>query len=123
MPERDLLRRVSASLARDHSIDWDAVERSARTNEERQAIQQLRMVAAVAGFHRAAQSEDAQGDSLASISLAKSIAGLEPYPGTANELVPSSAVTGLVTGSRWGHLEILERVGRGAFGAVYRARE
>lgn len=124
MSEPDLLRRLAALMAKDRSIDWDAEEKSARTDKEREAVQQLRMVAAVAGFHRAAQSQDANEDLSASISQAKSIAGIAP--GVAPAIRADGATSHadyLQTGSRWGHLEILERVGRGAFGAVYRARD
>jgi len=119
--ERDLLSRVSSRLARDLPVDWDDAERQAATDDERKEVRHLRVVAAMAGFHRSAQAGDPKmGDSLSvEASIARAITELksdvsQPLPAAEPDLPP---------GTRWGHIEILERVGRGAFGAVYRGRD
>jgi predicted ATPase/Tfp pilus assembly protein PilF len=120
MSEHLPLRLLASRLARDRPIDWDAEEHAAGTKEERETVRQLRMVAAMAAFHRTVQSGDAGEDLSSSISLAKTIAGEE---GAGEADSPSIAAPSLSPGSRWGQLEILERVGRGAFGDVFRARD
>jgi len=120
MPEREQLRRLSVRLARGDEIDWDREVEKAATEEERQAIRQLRMVAAMAAFHESSRSVEEDPDLASSISLARSVAsGAESGVGDD----PGAAPPPLSPGTRWGQLEILERVGRGAFGEVYRARD
>jgi serine/threonine-protein kinase len=118
MREPDRVRRLAARLARNRAIDWDEQERDAENDDERDAIRQLRVVAAMAGFHRAVQAGDTSADLSVSVSMAKSVA--DP-----TQLAPLgvAAAPEIPAGSRWGHLEILERIGRGAFGEVYRARD
>lgn len=125
MRERDPLRQLAARMALNRSIDWDAEERAAPDQSQRAAIRQLRLVAAMAGFYRAVPASVESDDLSESISLAKSVAGIgdgTPEPGGGEAPEAGSAST-LQPGSRWGHLEVLERIGRGAFGEVFRARD
>jgi serine/threonine-protein kinase len=64
------------------SVDWDHAETSAGA-EAREAVHQLRVVAGIAGLHRAAAAEPAL--------------------------------------TQWGRLRVLEAIGVGSFGEVYRA--
>jgi serine/threonine-protein kinase len=118
--ERDLLRRISACLAGDRPVDWDDMERQAANDEEREEVRHLRVVAAMAGFHRSAQAGDQSMDfSLSTeVSIARAITEL----GGASQS-PPAAEPDFPPGTRWGHIEIVERVGRGAFGVVYRGRD
>jgi len=95
-------------MAHGRAIDWDAEERSATTDEEREGIRKLRVVAAMSVLNRAVMSGAASEDLSASISEAKSVVAGAPA---------------MAPGMRWGPLEIEERVGAGAFGEVYRARD
>jgi len=117
MTESDRVRQLAADLARDRPIDWDQQERDAANDEERDAIRQMRVLAAVAGLHQSIRDGDTSTDLSLSVSIARSIADPASSPPAA------SARAELAPGSRWGHLEIQERVGRGGFGDVYRARD
>src|SRR5688572_24216295 len=108
MRSRDPLLRLVARMAPGRAIDWDAEERSATTDEEREGIRKLRVVAAMSVLNRAVMSGAASEDLSASISEAKSVVAGAPA---------------MAPGMRWGPLEIEERVGAGAFGEVYRARD
>lgn len=108
MTPRDPLLRLAARLARGVFVDWEAEERAATTEKTRDAIRKLRLVAAVSHVSRAALSGTGHEDLAQSVSTAKTLANGAPA---------------LTPGSRWGLLEIQERVGHGAFGEVYRARD
>lgn len=118
MLDRKRLQRLAVRLAKGRPIAWDDEERLAAGEEERAAVRELRVLAAMSAFNEMVQSGDEARDLGSSISIARSVvageAGGEPSAGAA----PS-----LPRGARWGHLEILESIGRGAFGEVYRARD
>ena len=86
------------SVADGASIDWAAAE-AAADDRQRRLLGHLRLVAGVAEVHRTIAAEDETGAPLMDIV-------------TAGQAVP-----------RWGHLLLLEKIGEGAFGEVYRARD
>lgn len=96
-------RRVSAvagAILDGVSIDWTSVESSAGL-AERPLLDELRLLANLAGFYRGlphSASDVSSGDRL---------------------LPPADAHEG--GRGDWGHLRLLDRIGRGAFGDVYRA--
>jgi tetratricopeptide (TPR) repeat protein len=75
------------------SVDWASEESSADT-PRREAIRHLKALAGIAELHRGLM-----GDS----------------PARTGQRVPEGQL------ERWGRLEILERIGRGSYGEVYRA--
>jgi eukaryotic-like serine/threonine-protein kinase len=88
------------SVADGTDVDWDAADEVA-TEGERKLLRHLRLVAGIAEVHRTAPLDD-----------------LQPAPPTRRfRPTPGQAIP------RWGHLLLLERVGEGAFGDVYRARD
>jgi Tol biopolymer transport system component/predicted Ser/Thr protein kinase len=97
-----LLDHVADAILDGTSIDWVAVE--SRAAGHRPLLQRLKVLAALAEVHR----------DLPAATVAFDEAGSE-RPGASGERVPRSAT--------WGHLTLLEPLGRGAFGHVFRARD
>jgi TolB-like protein len=86
------------SIADGGTIDWAAIEASASDERQRRLIGHLRLVAGVAEVHRTTPADD------------------EPE-------APTSAAVSAEAIPRWGHLLLLEKIGEGTFGEVYRARD
>ena len=123
MTDRSLhrLRRLASRLAQDRPIGWAEEEHRANSDEEREALRQLRSVAAMAALNRAIQLDPGGEELSASVSSARSLVEGEAESEAASPSAMSQPQ--LAPGYRWGQLEILGRVGRGAFGDVYRARD
>jgi serine/threonine-protein kinase len=85
------------SVADGTSVDWDRIDPAALDEHERRLLTQLRLVAGLAEVHRS-QVDD-------------------PAPVVANLPWVSTS------GQRWGHLLLIEKIGEGSYGEVYRARD
>lgn len=88
------------SIADGSPLDWDALEASGDPGQQR-LLGHLRVVARVAEVHR-------------TVVLDEPADGVSDWPG-GREVGDSLP--------RWGHLILLEKIGEGAFGEVYRARD
>lgn len=93
---------VIESLADGSQIDWTAVEAKATDSNQQQRYGNLRLIARLAELHR---------------TLALDASAETPNLAAAAPLPPCAA------GDRWGHLVLADRIGAGAFGEVYRARD
>jgi hypothetical protein len=93
-----LVAEIAGAILDGTTVDWASVESSANPTE-RSFLEHLRVVAAVADIHR------------------------QPFVATATSSVPrldEPASHGAML-EQWGQLRVLERIGRGAFGEVFRA--
>ncbi len=99
-PEDPRLSALIEALARGEAIDWQQAESAAGSAEEKEQIRALAAISEVATFHRTWLA-------------AGGITGDLDEDEELDEEVPT----------HWGELEIIERVGRGSFGDVYKARE
>lgn len=86
-----------ASVADRGPVDWDALAAAATDDRARRRLRQLKLVAAIAEVHSSLPDE---GDDLA-----------DPVPVTSSD------------SERWGHLQLVDRIGEGAFGDVFHARD
>ena len=98
-PERDEERwlPLAQSISTGEAVDWDELEQQAIDKEESSVVRALRALDGIARVHRS------------STTTRSDRAGQASRPSTAVQ--------------RWRHLAILECVGQGTFGTVYRARE
>ena len=98
-PSERLIDDLADAILDGSPIDWAAAESSSE-NSVRPLIRQLRVLAAVAELHRST-----------------------PQPTLTLSQVPSSRLEPDVPDAPalWGHLRIIEPIGRGGFGQVYRA--
>ncbi len=103
-----LLADLAGAILDGTPIDWPSAESSA-DESHRPVLDQLKLLAAVADLHRRLPVRASAGVEKAEGSRA------EP------ETAGLAADDHVDTLERWGHLRVLERIGRGAFGEVYRA--
>src|SRR5262245_33685075 len=97
--------------------NWQEALDSAADERERRVIGHLRVLDSVARYHRAAGDlSDADAEGAAG---GKSPLGSESMSEIGGATIPRASV--VPAESRWGHLELRERLGSGAFGDVYRA--
>jgi serine/threonine protein kinase/tetratricopeptide (TPR) repeat protein len=92
------LQRVAESVGDGAPIEWDAIEAEA-SDEQRPIIRQLRVLESLAHLHRTLPAERAD----------------QPSARAIDRSVDAPAI------GNWGHLELVERLGGGTFGEVYRA--
>ena len=86
---------LALSVSDGASVDWDAAQRGAQSDEERALVQQLRALA----------------------NLSTTAESLQSVAQPLDAAQPSAAV------ARWGPFELRERLAAGSFGEVYRARD
>ncbi len=124
-PGRVALRSAIESVADGLSdLDWEAVEQNVEDDGERQLIRQLRVLAKISEVHRSAPDEPVpQGLVLDRVAggpwregAARGLRVVEPMT-TPMDATPEAAEQP----EAWGHLQLLEKVGEGTFGEVYRA--
>jgi eukaryotic-like serine/threonine-protein kinase len=94
------INRLIESIADGTPVNWDAVDHTADAAQQR-LLGHLRIVAGVADVHRAVPVQESSDATTGWSAL-----------GAADHALP-----------RWGHLLLVAKVGEGAFGEVYRARD
>ena len=99
LPSERLVDDLADAILDGTPIDWAAAE-SSPDGTARPLVSQLRVLAAVAELHR----------------------GTTPSTSTLSQVTPSRLEPKVADAPvLWGHLRLVERIGRGAFGEVYRA--
>jgi hypothetical protein len=101
--DRQLLSNVTDAIADGRPVPWTDAEASSELAEISPLLRELRVLAALADVHRGIEAS-ALSQSHTDRAQALDAFGSQPPP-------------------EWGSLRLIEEVGRGSFGAVYRARD
>jgi tRNA A-37 threonylcarbamoyl transferase component Bud32 len=106
------LLEVAKAISDGAPVDWD--RQSAAHEELKPELGRMRLLEAVAAAHRA-QAVEERGARIGSAAIGASPTGLSTISSTPSKSPP--AIT------QWGPLEIIDMLGRGGFGEVYRAHD
>ncbi len=132
------LENLAAHIADGEAVDWDALEAAAESEHNRHVLRELRLIAGMAQLHRthaeeelaASVSAQAAAAPAPSPSLQSSFGAYSPSP-PPEHIVPEEShddtaardLPRFLSVGKWGPFTLIERVGEGAFGEVYRARD
>ena len=106
--EKDPVQNLAAAIADGSGVDWDQVKGASSGPEKQHLLEQLRLIEKIFGAHRITDDPPAPaGRPAASQSET-----------TRDERLDSAGEP-----ERWGGLILLQEVGRGSFGIVYRAHD
>ena len=121
-PSESKLLSVAASISDGAGVDWERVEQKPVDAHETQVLRELRVLDRIAAFHRSPEPPPVDPGQDDRVPSEGSWLAIDPSSHAAGAADPGGEVTdeGLQT---WGHLAVLEKIGEGAFGAVYRARD
>jgi hypothetical protein len=108
--DRPIDRAIEA-LADGDAVDWDALESSGLSDEEREWVNCLRVIGGVANLHRTTSDDGDAEAKAAPWQNEDAVAALPIDDGAA----PGGG------GGIWGRYRLVEKVGEGTFGRVYRA--
>lgn len=123
--QRPQLVDLAASVADGTvDIDWDALESSLQTDEDRQLLRDLKVLAGISDLHR---HTDSAARPRGEPRRPKVVGRIGPAPETEAEL-PTIEEHVLPQRPKsptefWGHLALLEQIGHGSFGDVFRAQD
>jgi RIO-like serine/threonine protein kinase len=130
MSVEGLIDRAVENIADGQPVNWALLDSQANGDEERKQLKMLRILEEIAHLHRSTQDSDVE-DTFGShrSSVDSSVGSIDDLADIADRDPSALAATidgtaGVDTRKRmdlWGRFHLLEKVGEGSFGAVYRA--
>jgi serine/threonine-protein kinase len=113
MSEDDPFDDAADAVVDGAPVDWAALARRAASAADRERLESLRLIAAIGALHRSLP------DDAPPPSSTRTPRGIDagPVPSPASTREPATGDDG----ARWGRYRLLERIGAGSFGTVYRA--
>jgi hypothetical protein len=133
MSVEGLIDRAVEDIADGQPVNWDLLDSQANDDDERKQLKMLRILEEIAHLHRSTQDSDVDETLGSSRSSADSSVGsMDDLASSADrDAAIAGASTAGVAGSTpdaarqrmdvWGRFHLLEKVGEGSFGSVYRA--
>jgi serine/threonine protein kinase/tetratricopeptide (TPR) repeat protein len=109
-----LMEDTAASVADGSDVDWQQIEVRLADDGDRKLLQQLRVIAGIADVHRS--TPDVDGGDERDSPRGRIVGAILPQKERQTALPPGTPAT-------WGRLTVLELVGRGTFGEVFRAHD
>jgi hypothetical protein len=103
MTGEDLVEFAANQVAEGHPVDWQELAKRARSDEERDQLEGLRIVGVIAALHRSAD-----------------LPVIVTRTRTVNQAAQSAPPDNR-NGKPWGRYQLLEEVGGGSYGRVHRA--
>lgn len=98
----DVIDKTIEAIADDGPIDWRALDSGAHSGAARAELKWLRVLRAVSDVHRSIHTADT--------AAASTCSSIESRPGDADDLT-----------GEWGRYRLIEEIGTGSYGRVYRA--
>jgi hypothetical protein len=138
MAVEGLIDRAVEDIADGQPVNWELLDSQANDDEERKQLKMLRILEEIAHLHRSTQDSDVE-DTFGSLDSSRKSADssvgsiddlADSLEGDAARMAATSAGIAGIAGAAadvrkrmdvWGRFHLLEKVGEGSFGAVYRA--
>src|SRR6187200_2332907 len=111
MQNERVLHEVAGAMLDGVPVDWASAESSADAESIRRIVGELKVIAAIADVH------GAQARSSSNHAVRAGAGNVDSW----HQQNAADVDSGEVALQTWGPLRVLEKVGEGAFGAVYRA--
>lgn len=126
MSVEGLIDRAVEDIADGQPVNWALLDSQANDDGERKQLKMLRILEEIAHLHRSTQDSDVEDTFGSSRSSADSSTGSIDDLAESVDRAATASLSSVSSDARkrmdvWGRFHLLEKVGEGSFGSVYRA--